>query len=138
MEESPVYRYDPWRFLKIGLMLLVAVFIVSSVVYYLLGFYYATHWSVMDCVFMVAITISTIGYGDWLDLRGKTLAELFTILLAFVGIGMPAFIISTVTALIVDGTLGDTVRRKRMQQEIALLHGHTIVCGAGCVGEHCI
>ncbi len=138
MEESPNYRYDPWRFLKIGLVMLFAVFVVSSVVYYLLGIYYGTHWSVMDCVFMVAITISTIGYGDWLELRGKMLAELFTILLAFVGIGMPAFIISTVTALIIDGTLGDTVRRKRMRQEIMKLSGHTIVCGAGCVGEHCI
>lgn len=138
MEESPNYRYDPWRFLKIGLVMLFAVFVVSSVVYYLLGIYYETHWSVMDCVFMVAITISTIGYGDWLELRGKMLAELFTILLAFAGIGMPAFIISTITALIVDGTVGDTVRRKRMAQEIMKLRGHTIICGAGCVGEHCI
>lgn len=138
MLESPNYRYDPWRFLKIGLAMLAAVFVVSSVVYYLLGEYYGTHWSVMDCVFMVAITISTIGYGDWLDLRGKTIAELFTICLAFVGIGMPAFIISTITALIVDGTVGDTVRRKRMSQEIAKLSGHTIICGAGSVGEHCI
>ncbi|HLX61179.1 MAG TPA: potassium channel protein [Planctomycetota bacterium] len=138
MAETPSYRYDPWRFLKIGLIMLGCIFVFSTAVYYLLGVYYHKNWTLMDCVFMVAITLSTIGYGDWLDLRGKTLAEIFTILLAFVGIGVPAFLISTVTALIVDGTIGDTVRRKRMQQEISKLSGHTIVCGAGSVGEHCI
>lgn len=135
---SAPYRYDPWRILKLGLLIFGIVFVASSIIYYLLGIFYNQKWSMMDCVFMVAITLSTIGYGDWLDLRGKTLAEMYTILLAFVGIGVPAFIISTVTALIVDGTVGDTYRRKRMQQEIANLTGHDIVCGAGNIGEHCI
>ncbi len=143
MKETPGYRYDPWRFLKIGVAMLLGVFVVSSAIYYILGQYYHAHdpnvnWSAMDCVFMVAITLSTIGYGDWLDLRGKVLAELFTIVLAFVGIGVPAFLISTVTALVVDGIVGDTYRRKRMQQEIDTLKGHTVICGAGAVGEHCI
>ena len=132
------YRYDPWRLLKIGLVLLAVVFVFSSVIYYLIGMFYNKNWTMMDCVFMVAITLSTIGYGDWLDLRGKPLAELFTMLLAFVGIGVPAFIISTVTAMIVDGTVGDTYRRKRMKQEIEKLTGHDIVCGAGNIGEHCL
>ncbi len=138
MDNSPGYQYDPWRMLKFGVAMLMSVFIASSAIYYLLGVYYHVAWSPMDCIFMVAITLSTIGYGDWLDLRGKVLAEMFTIVLAFAGIGVPAFLISSVTALIVDGTLGDTFRRRRMQQEIAKWHGHTIVCGAGCVGEHCI
>src|ERR1043165_9466576 len=137
-EPIVAYRYDPWRLLKTGLFLLALIFVISTAVYYLLGIYYHRGWSLMDCIFMVAITLSTIGYGDWLDLRHNTLAELFTILLALVGIGVPAFLISTVTAMIVDGTIGDTVRRKRMQQEISKLSGHTVVCGAGRVGEHCV
>src|SRR6185295_6438328 len=138
MAEPHVYRYHPWRMLKIGLIILSLVFISSTAVYYLLGVYYHKNWSLMDCIFMVAITLSTIGYGDWLDLRGQTLAEIYTIFLAFVGIGIPAFIISTVTAMIVDGTIGDTVRRKRMQQEISKLSGHSIICGPDRVKEHYI
>src|SRR6185295_19942253 len=102
MPDTRMYRYDPFRLLKVGMIILGLIFVISTAVYYLLGIHYQKNWTLMDCVFMVAITLSTIGYGDWLDLRGKTLAELFTILLAFIGIGIPAFIISTVTAMIVD------------------------------------
>lgn len=132
------YRYDPWRLLKIGLIILTATFVVSTGIYYLLGMYYGENWKLIDCVFMVSITLSTIGYGDWLNLHAKPLAMLFTMVLAGIGVGIPAFLISTVTAMFVDGTVSDTVRRKRMQQEIAKLKGHDIVCGAGEIGEHCI
>jgi voltage-gated potassium channel len=135
---STSYRYDPWRFLKIGVTLLFTLGLVSTFVYYLLGIYYGTHWPLLECVFMVVITLSTIGYGDWLQIQGKQLAEVYTMCLGLAGIGVPAFIISTMTALIVDGVVGDTVRRRRMQQEIAKLRGHIIVCGAGGVGEHCV
>ena len=139
-QESSVQTpyYDPWRLIKIGFSLLFCLATISSVVYYLLGYYYHTYWPFIDCVFMVVITLSTIGYGDWLQLRGKTIAEIYTMFLALAGIGVPAFIISTMTALIVEGVAGDTVRRRRMNKDIGKLQGHVIVCGAGATGEHCI
>jgi len=129
---------QPLRLLKAGILVLFGLAVVSSVVYYALGRYYGEDWSPMDCVFMVAITLSTIGYGDWLKIHGKTLAEIYTIFLAIAGVGVPAFIISTSTALIVEGVVRDTVRRRRMQQEISGLKGHVIVCGAGSTGVHCV
>lgn len=131
-------RYNPWYLLKIGGVALLTLFIVSSVVYYLLGMYYGRNWSVMDCVFMVSITLSTIGYGDWLGIKDLTLVELYTMLLALAGIGVPAFIISTGTALLVEGVLSDTFRKRRMQQEISSLSNHVIICGGGITGQHCI
>src|SRR5579862_1243002 len=131
------YRYDPWRFLKIGFATLCGVAVISTLVYYALGIYYDAHWSLFECLFMVVMTMSTLG-NDVLHLEGRPLAEAHTMFLALVGIGIPAFMISMVTALIVDGVVGDTVRRRRMQQEIAKLSGHIIVCGAGGTGEHCI
>jgi len=132
-------RYDPWFMLRWGIALLVLLFFVSTAAYWSLGeYWYHTHWSLMDCAFMVSITLSTIGYGDWLDIHGKTAAEIYTMFLALAGIGVPAFLISTFTALIVEGVIGDTVRRRRMQQEIAAMSGHVIVCGAGATGMHCI
>jgi voltage-gated potassium channel len=90
---------------------------------------------------MVVITLSTIGYGDWLGIQSipnNTLLVGFTMLLILAGMGVPAFLIANVTALIVDGIISDTFRRRRMQQEIAKLSGHVIVCGAGGTGQHCI
>jgi voltage-gated potassium channel len=137
-------RYNPWQLLKIGGMALLSLFIVSSVVYYLLGQYYYSEgliekpWTVMDCVFMVSITLSTIGYGDWLGIRNLTMAEIYTMFLALAGIGVPAFIISTGTALLVEGVISDTFRKRRMQQEISSLSNHIIICGGGITGQHCI
>ncbi len=127
--------------LKLGVAMLLSLGAVSTVVYYFLGYYYFGNfekWPLMDCTFMVSITLSTIGFGDWLEIKGKKLAEIYTMFLALAGIGVPAFIISTITALIVEGVVGDTVRRRRMQQEITAMSGHVIVCGAGATGKHCI
>jgi len=131
-------RYSAFSFFKIGMVVSIIIAVGSTFVYYALGKYYGVDWSLMKCLFMVVITMTTIGYGDWLNIDGKPLAEIYTMLLAIVGIGVPAFIISNVTALIVSGILGDTLRRRRMQQEIAALKDHVVVCGAGHIGEHCI
>src|SRR5208283_6121421 len=63
---------------------------------------------------------------------------IYTIFLMMAGIGVPAFLVANLTAIIVGGVLGATMRRRRMQQEIAKSSGHVIVCGAGDTGEHCI
>ncbi|MCY3021586.1 MAG: NAD-binding protein [Planctomycetota bacterium] len=141
-QTTPAKRaYDPWRFFTVGMVMLLSLIVVSTVVYYLLGFYYGKPWGIKDCLFMVIITLSTIGYGDWLKIQeipGNELIMAFTMFLILAGMGVPAFLIANVTALIVDGIIGDTFRRRRMQQEIAKLSGHVVVCGAGGTGEHCI
>lgn len=131
-------EYDPWRFVKIGSLLLLNLAVISTLIYYLLGLYYHAHWKMFDCLFMVVITLTTVGYDDWLQVRRFDGAYVFTMFLALAGVGVPAFVISTVTALVVEGVVGDTFRRKRMLQEINALKDHVIVCGAGGTGEHCI
>jgi voltage-gated potassium channel len=136
---KPLAYLDPLRLVKISAVLLLTLTIVSTCIYYILGCYYGMGWTVMQCLFMVVITLTTIGYGDWLGLRSDMyLAMFYTMFLAMAGIGVPAFIISTMTALIVEGAMGDTVRRRRMHHAIQKLSGHIIVCGAGGTGEHCI
>lgn len=130
-------QYDPWRFVKIGVVVLVALTVFSVFIYYFLGIYYGTKWDLLKCAFMVVITLSTVGY-DWLHLEDKPLAQIYTMFLVAAGVGIPAFIIANMTALILDGILGDTFRRRRMQQEIGKLSGHVVVCGGGDTGEHCI
>jgi len=139
-EQRPrnINPFDPLRFFKIGMLALLVLGAASTLIYYHLGTYYGANWSFMDCLFMVVITLTTIGYGDWLDIRGKFFAEIYTMGLAITGIGIPAFIVSNLTALIVEGVLGDTVRRRRMQEEISKMQGHVVVCGGGGTGEHCI
>jgi voltage-gated potassium channel len=113
-------RFDPFRYFKWGGLALVTLTLLSTVVFWSLGhLYHRPDWTWMNCLFMVVITLTTIGYGDWLELRGLHLAEAFTMLLAMIGIAAPAFLVSNVTALIVEGLFTDIFRRRRMDKQIA-------------------
>jgi len=132
-------RFDPFRFLKWGGISLGVLTVLSTGIFWGLGHYYhRPEWSLMNCLFMVVITLTTIGYGDWLDIRNLYLAELFTMLLALIGIAVPAFLVSNVTALIVEGLFTERFRRRRMEKRIANLRDHIIVCGVGSTGLHVV
>ncbi len=132
-------RYDPFRFLKWGVALLLLLTLLSTVAYWLLGKHYGRpDWTPMNCLFMVVITLTTIGYGDWLDIKNLHLAEGFTMMLALIGFALPAFLVSNITALVVEGLFTDVFRRRRMQKKIAELKDHIIICGVGSTGLHCV
>lgn len=143
MEHGSLPRRDDGlhalRWFKWGALALLLLTVFSALVYWLLGRYYGrADWTPLSCLFMVVITLSTIGYGDWLDIKHAALAQWFTMFLAVVGVGVPAFVISNVTAVIVEGFFSDAFRRRRMQRKVEEMRGHIIVCGAGTTGYHII
>ena len=132
-------RFDPFRFLKWGGIALGLLTLISTLIFWALGRYYGRHdWSLMNCLFMVVITLTTIGYGDWLEIRNLYMAEIFTLFLAMIGIAVPAFLVSNITALIVEGLFSERFRRRRMEKRIAQLSDHIIVCGVGTTGLHVV
>ena len=62
-----VFRYSPVRWFAWGALALVSVVLLSSLAYWLMGryLYHRPDWTFQDCLFMVVITLTTIGYGDW-------------------------------------------------------------------------
>jgi voltage-gated potassium channel len=132
-------HYDPFRWLRRGAIALSTVAVISTLIYWSLGRYYGREdWTLFDCLFMVVITLTTIGYGDWLNIKGLYLAEIHTMLLAVVGMGVPAFVITNAIGLIVEGLFSNAFRRRRMDKQIAELKDHLIICGVGTTGFHCI
>lgn len=121
--------YD--RFLWPAAALIVAL-TVGTVGYLLIG---GPGTSVVDALYMTFITIATIGYGEIIDMTGRPGARIFTMLIAFAGIGVTTYIFSKVTAFIVAGELNEALRRRKMLKRIAQLSGHYIVCGAGRIGS---
>ena len=93
-----------------------------------------TTW--LDAFYMTFITVATIGYGEVVDLSHSPAGRVFTIAIAFVGIGTMTYMFSTVTALILETDLNTVLRRKRMEKEITRMTGHYIVCGIGRVGTN--
>jgi voltage-gated potassium channel len=79
---------------------------------------------------MTAITISTIGYGEVVDLSGSPAGRIFNILFIILSLGTIAFAVSSITAFVVEGELMHLLGRRRMEKDTAKLKDHYIVCGS--------
>ena len=89
--------------------------------------------STFDAFYMTIITLSTVGYGEVIDLAGNTPARLFTIILILFGMGNLLFVVTTLTSFITDGDLQEILRKRRMLKMIEKLSNHIIVCGHGII-----
>jgi len=63
---------------------------------------------------------------------------LFTIGLALSGIGVLTYLLSNITASVVEGEINEIFRRKKMEKVIQNYHQHFIVCGADPVAEYIV
>ncbi len=94
--------------------------------------------SFLDALFMTAITITTVGYGDMIGLDDKPLGKLFTVFYIFVGTGAIAYLVTTVAAYVVEGELKRAFRRRSMEKNIAKMRNHYIVCGISMAGLYIV
>jgi voltage-gated potassium channel len=128
-----VIRSRHFSGLVYGSLLLLAVTVVGTVGYWHIGSPNAT-W--IDSFYMTFITVATIGYGEVVSLEGHPMGRLFTVFIAIIGIGTTSYLFSNFVAFLIDSDLNASLRRKRMEKEIAKITGHYIVCGIGRVGSN--
>ncbi|MFC1950972.1 potassium channel family protein [Chloroflexota bacterium] len=123
-----MYRKFIWAGIAVFIILLI-----GSIGYWLLSDQVA---SVGDGFYMTIITITTVGYGEVVELEGA--ARGFTIFIAIAGISALFYIITNFTALIVEGELTKSFRRRKMEKNAKKSQAHYIVCGIGTMGVHII
>jgi voltage-gated potassium channel len=121
------------RNLLIALLALVTVFIIGTVGYHVLG---DERYSWLDCFYMTFITISTVGFHEVVDVTHYEYGRLFTVFIGIAGIGVLGYVLSTVTAFMLESDLNIARRRKKMQTRIGQMKNHYIVCGVGLVGSN--
>ncbi|PQP35806.1 potassium channel protein [Desulfobacteraceae bacterium SEEP-SAG9] len=116
-------------------LILFAVFFVvtaGSYGYYIL---FRGEHNLMDCIYMTVISLTSVGYGEVIEVTGNIPAEIFTMILITFGMGIILYGISTLTALIIEGELSGILRKKKIEKQIKKLKGHYIVCGGGETGR---
>ena len=89
-----------------------------------------------DAFYMTAITITTVGYGEVVDLAHSHAGRLFAAWVSFAGFGTLTFIFSSLTVFFLETDLNEALRRRRMEKAILKLKHHYIVCGLGRVGRN--
>ncbi len=126
--------FRAWRGLKIPFLLLGGALLVGT-----LGFYFFfPHENPLRLLYMAAITLTTVGYGDILGIDQNSGAIIFTTILMFIGMGVVLYSTSLVTAYIVDGTLRNAFSKERLRRRVSRMEDHNIICGAGETGIHVI
>lgn len=116
-------------------LLLLLLTVVGAIGYKVVGGPDAT-W--LDAVYMTAITLTTVGYGEAIDLSDSPGGRVFTVLLLGAGVGTFLYFFSNVTAFFVEGTLDHLFWRRRMARKTRRQSDHFIVCGGGHTGEHVV
>lgn len=118
----------PLRRIQLGAFVLLAIFVVAVAVYHWRG-----NYSWLDAVWMVVITISSVGYGERSTLNDPGL-QVFTILLIVFGISAAAYTVGGFIQILFEGELERVLEGRKMKREIEGLTEHVIICGFGRMG----
>lgn len=96
------------------------------------------YWTYFDCVYFTAITISTVGYGETIDLDTIPGSRTWTLALLILGVSANLYVVSSITSFFVESDFGNVRRYRRLRKRMDEIHGHYIVCGVGSTGIHVV
>jgi len=123
---------DLFRELWVAAVALLTILLVSSA-----GFHVIEDWAWFDALYMVIITLSTVGYGEVHDLTPAGRA--WAIGTIFAGVGVMSFTFLTIGRLammgLAEGELRRGLARRRMKQVLQEISGHHVICGYGRIGR---
>ncbi|MGZ4729178.1 MAG: potassium channel family protein [Acidimicrobiales bacterium] len=116
-----------WRRLGGASIALLVVLVVGTAGYVILGF------SVLDAAYQTVTTVSTVGFREVEPLSPA--GQVFTMVLILVGVGAALYAFSVLIETLIEGRLNELLGRRRMEQSLASMQGHVIICGWGRVGR---
>lgn len=119
---------SPFRNLVGGLVFLVLISAAATAAYVAYG------WDFGDAVYMVVITVFTVGYAEIEPVNTAALRAI-TIGLIVAGCTDMVFITGSLVQLITASHLRHFFGAMRMEKDISGLSGHVIICGYGRIGQ---
>jgi voltage-gated potassium channel len=117
------------------LFFIFVIVLVGTVGYKIIG---GEKTSLLDALYMTAITITTVGYSDFTAAADTTAGKVFTILYLFFSVGAIFYLFTALASYMVEGEVRKVFRRKSMEKRIEKLKHHYIVCGIGMVGLYIV
>jgi voltage-gated potassium channel len=116
-----------WRRLGGAAVAMLVVLAAGTLGYLALGF------SPLNALYQAVTTVSTVGFREVEPLSPS--GQVFTIVLILVGVGAAFYLFSVLIETFIEGRLNELFGRRRMEQSIASMQDHVIVCGWGRVGR---
>lgn len=114
-----------------------ALFVLVALIFMgVIGYMWISDISFIDALYMTIITMSTVGFGEVVDLSPE--ARLFTVFLILMSVSIFGYTISVFTEILASGHLGQLLKTRKVQKEINGLRDHIIVCGYGRNGREAV
>ena len=111
------------------IVLLVVVVLFAGT----LGYHLVEGWSFGDSLYMVIITLGTVGYGEVHPLSSA--GRVFTMFLIVAGVGLVTYAVGTIARMIVEGEIQAAFGRRRAMSKVRRLKDHWVICGYGRIGS---
>ena len=125
---SHVARSSTWRTIRWSLVALAGVILAGTVGYVLIE-----GWPWLDALWMVVITLTTIGFGEVHPLTPS--GRVFSLGLILGGVAVATFTFSRLTAALLGGEAVRVFRQRRKERRMRDLQHHFIVVGYGRLGR---
>jgi voltage-gated potassium channel len=110
-----------------GATALAAIVVLAVIAYRTIAGY---NW--LESLWMVVITISTVGYSESSSLDWQV--QLLSIAVILLGSTAAAYTFTGMIQIMLQGELDRAFGRRRMEKEVSKLQNHTIICGFGKSG----
>jgi len=110
------------------------VFLISILVIGVGGYMLVERWSFFDALYMVVITLATVGYSETHPLSFE--GRIFTIVLIVLWVGIGVYAVSSIMKPIIEGEIRRVLGRRKLEKEIRALRDHYIICGFGRMGKY--
>ena len=120
----------PPNFLSSRLALLLLFFIITIGI---IGYKWIEGYGWIDAIYMVVITISTVGFTEAQPLSET--GRLFTAIYIMLTVGIFAYILSVFSYYVIQGEIFKKMHTNYIQKGIEQLNGHVILCGYGRYGR---
>jgi voltage-gated potassium channel Kch len=119
---------SPFRNLVAGVVFMLVVVAVATTAYVMDG------WSFGDAIYMVVLTVYTVGYDEVRPIDTTALRAI-TIALIITGCTGMIFLTGALIQLITVSQFQAFFGVRRMQKDLDGLDGHVIICGYGRIGQ---
>ncbi len=97
------------------------------------GYMFIEGWGFVDAIYMVAITLTTVGFGEVHPL--STYGKIFTVFILLGGVGTVGYILGSLAEIMIEGHIRRALGRRRLEKRIESIKDHYIICGFGRMGS---